>query len=415
MPRRRDCDIHGCGVDGEIAGKARGHTVRERRRLFDFHGIHAHGLEGRADARVEAQELGHAGGRAFRPDDEPPCGDGRHDLVEDARRLALVRAAQRDLQEVGDVPDQLLLDGELVDRALDAAFEFAEPFLPGHEIGAARLEHEPAVRGEALCQQVIERGLADAMLARDQQRTDRFLARRRLGAGQGFLPAFGLDRVFQFPLVAPEAAEGRQEGLVDRTQLMLLQPLAQDFRRRMLDAVEDGDDVVVLGQRDLSDAGAERDLIAELSGACEVFLEQDRDQRVVGPPVARAQKRCADGRTRGQRLQIFEPEEDGEGHEPVEVRHDLVACGLAVATALQRSEAHAGERPARPDRIGDDGIERHRGIGEQVDGFVELGVLEEIAGVGQVLHDALELALQFAELAGDGACRRSVLRGLGLD
>ncbi|RTL71342.1 MAG: hypothetical protein EKK41_10540, partial [Hyphomicrobiales bacterium] len=162
----------------------------------------------------------------------------------------------------------------------------------------------------------------------------------------------------------------------------------------MLDAIEDGDDLVVLGQRHLREAGAERDVVAELGGAREVFLEEDRDERVVRPPVARAEQRGADRGARGERLQVFEPEEDGERHEPVEVRHDLVAGGLAVGAPLEGGETYAGERPARADGIGDDRIERHRGIGEQIDRFVELGVLEEIARVGQVLDDALELALQ---------------------
>ena len=78
-----------------------------------------------------------------------PADDGRQDLVEDARRLALVRAAQRHLQDVGDVPDELLGRRQLLDRALDAPLELAEPLLARHQVGAAGLEHGPALFLEA--------------------------------------------------------------------------------------------------------------------------------------------------------------------------------------------------------------------------------------------------------------------------
>ena len=95
------------------------------------------------------------------------------DLIEDAGALALMGAAARELQQIGDVPDELLGDGELVDRLADAALELAEPLLAGHEIGAARLEHAPALPRDPPGKQPQERGLADQPLAAHQQRPDR--------------------------------------------------------------------------------------------------------------------------------------------------------------------------------------------------------------------------------------------------
>ena len=44
-----------------------------------------------------------------------------------------------------------LADGQLLDRALDAALELAEPLLARHQVGAAGLEHGPAFVLPAAC------------------------------------------------------------------------------------------------------------------------------------------------------------------------------------------------------------------------------------------------------------------------
>ena len=83
-------------------------------------------------------------GARFRPHDQParqrsPAGSDRG-----CSRLSLMRAAARELQDVGDVPDQLLGGCELLGR-LDAPLELAEPLLARHQVGAAGLEHGPAL------------------------------------------------------------------------------------------------------------------------------------------------------------------------------------------------------------------------------------------------------------------------------
>ena len=89
--------------------------------------------------------------------------------------MPLVRAAARQLQNVGDVPDELLGGRQLLDRALDAALELPEPLLSRHQVGAAGFEDFPALALEAARQQPQKRRLAHPVVAADEQRARRGL------------------------------------------------------------------------------------------------------------------------------------------------------------------------------------------------------------------------------------------------
>src|SRR5215510_7168113 len=116
-------------------------------------------------------------------------------------------AAARKLEEVGDVPDHFLADGELVDRFADAAFELAEPLLSRHDVSAARFEHGPASVREASRGELQERSLAHQPLAADEQRARRLLAQRRFGGRKVRTPIIWFDQKIGGFLVAPEAAK----------------------------------------------------------------------------------------------------------------------------------------------------------------------------------------------------------------
>src|SRR6202008_282404 len=90
------------------------------------------------------------------PDNQPAGGDRRHDLIEHGRALALMPAAHRDLQDIGDVPDQLMPLRQFLDDFADAAFELADIDLIGLQIGAAGFEHAPGFRYQAPRQEAPE-------------------------------------------------------------------------------------------------------------------------------------------------------------------------------------------------------------------------------------------------------------------
>lgn len=181
-------------LDARRLAQTLGEVQAEIEGLVRVERLHTRDLEGIAQGRAHAQEPRGGRGRRLRPHDEASGRDRRQDLIEDARRLPLMRAAHGDLQHVGDVPDEVLADAELLDRLLDAALELPEPLLTGHEVGTSGLEHAPAVALEPPRENAQERRLADACLPVDEEGAHRRLAHGRLRIVEGLGPGDGLDQ-----------------------------------------------------------------------------------------------------------------------------------------------------------------------------------------------------------------------------
>jgi hypothetical protein len=195
-------------------------------------------------------------------------------LIQNAGALALMSAAAGELEEVGHVPDELLLDRDLLDHLADAALELTEPYLARHEIGAARLEHAPIGAGETLGQELQKRGLAHQLLAAHQERAHRRLQQRGLGGGERRVPAVRFDQALRLLRIPPEAAERSQKRMIDIALLDRVEPADERGRQRMIDAF----------QKRLDDGGgrgglrierpAELGGVAELRALDEIIAEQ---------------------------------------------------------------------------------------------------------------------------------------------
>ena len=213
---RGDGGVDGGGLDLDAIGRRDGarDIAGQLFGLVRLHRLEAGDLEGAAERGAQAHDARGSGGRGFRPYDQAAGGDGREDLIEDAGCLPLVGAAEGDLQDVGDVPDDFLGGGELLDGALDAPLELAEPFLSGHQVGTAGFEDAPAKPFEPAAEQLEERGLADAHFAAHQQR-----ARMRAEhVRSGFCERIGPVRRLDEDVVGgglPEAAERGEERAIN--------------------------------------------------------------------------------------------------------------------------------------------------------------------------------------------------------
>src|SRR6202030_347328 len=106
-------------------------------------------------------------GARFGPHHQSPRQHRWQKLIKDARALSLVRPTARELQKVGDVPDQLLDDCDFVGRLTNAALQLAEPLLARHQIRSAGLEYGPALLGESLREQPKHGGFPDELFAAD--------------------------------------------------------------------------------------------------------------------------------------------------------------------------------------------------------------------------------------------------------
>ena len=181
-------------LEARLAGQSLNQTLRQCRRALLVLRFEANDFQQAAQGRAELQEPRHVLGRNLGPHQEPPGLDGGKDLIENAGRLALVRAAARELQDVGNVPDQLLAHGRFFDGALNAALELAEPLLARHQIGAPCLENRPAAPRQPARQELQKRGLSDPGLPADDERTHRRQLGARLRSVQRLAPLVEVDQ-----------------------------------------------------------------------------------------------------------------------------------------------------------------------------------------------------------------------------
>ena len=300
LPGRRERRVDAPGIDLELqrVRELAGELPSEVAGLVGLERIEAVDVEDAAQRRAQPEQTARARRGGFGPYDEPARGDRRKDLIEDARGLTLVGAAQRDLQDVGDVPDELLGDRELLDGALDPPLELAEPLLSRHEIGPARLEHCPSLAVEPPGEQAQKRRLADPSLSARQQRAGRRLARGCLRRLQRVLPGVGLDQCVEAPRTGPEAAEGGQKLAVDVDALVSFQLLGKRDRERMIDALEEGLDHRVLAGRSLIEGRPEVGHVAEALPLREMVAKKRRDNDIFAPPVLGPDNRRTNGRPR---------------------------------------------------------------------------------------------------------------------
>ena len=353
LARRADGDRHAAGVDLEtcLLRKARHERVGEVGCLLLALRLEPHDLHEPAQQRPRLHEAGRARRRRLGPHDQAAGGDGGQDLVEDARGLALVRAAAGELQHVGDVPDQLLGGGKLGDGLLDAGLELAEPLLARHQVGAAGFEHLPARLLETVGKQTQERGLAHAVLAADQHRARRRLPRHRLGRLQHLLPHLGLDQQLALLAVPPEAAEGAEEGAVDAGALVAVELLGQLRRERMMDALQEGLDGGMRRGIAGIEGGAEGGKVAQALALGEVVAKKAGHDQVLAPPVLGRHHGRADRRRHVHGRQVAKREVDRPGIDLVEVGDDVVgdlaAVGAACAGRPARRRPAASWRRAR--------------------------------------------------------------------
>jgi hypothetical protein len=124
--------------------------------------------------------------------------------------------------------------------ALDAALELAEPLLARHQVGAAGLEHLPALGFEAARQQPQERRLAHAVVAADEQRARRASAGRPSRRRQDLAPQPRLDQQLQLLALRPEAAERGEEGAIDAGALEGVELPDQCAGERMVHLLQEG-------------------------------------------------------------------------------------------------------------------------------------------------------------------------------
>ena len=196
------------------------HGIRDGQGLLLGQRLEADHLENVAQLRAHPQQARGTGGGSLGPDDQAASGNGGQDLFEHACRLALVRAAERDLQNVGDVPDQLFRRGKLLDRLLNPPLKLSEILLTGHKLGAARLEYRPAMALQALAEQAKERRLPDPCLAGHKQRPEGLASHGSFGLPEQLAPGGGLDEQIELFGVRPKAAERGKESPVDDGALL---------------------------------------------------------------------------------------------------------------------------------------------------------------------------------------------------
>ena len=161
----------------ERCAEARANFAGERQRGLRIHRVDADHLEQVPQTRLHLEQARQRGWLSFRPKHHLPGGNRRHHLFEDACALSLMRAASRELQDIGYVPNEFLADGDLSDRAAYALLQLTEPLLARHQLGAAGLDDLPTFVRKPLRKQAQQRGLSGLRLADDDQRT------RRLPAG----------------------------------------------------------------------------------------------------------------------------------------------------------------------------------------------------------------------------------------
>ena len=144
-----------------------------------------HELEGAADGRPALQKGCQPCRCGFAQHDDPSRGDGRQHLIEQGCGRSRVRAAGRELQEVRDVPEHPLFDGELGGEAVEPLFELPEVLLSGHQARRTGLEDGPALCGRSHRQQDQKARLSRTGFADDEYRPewgvqDGILGRREL-------------------------------------------------------------------------------------------------------------------------------------------------------------------------------------------------------------------------------------------
>ncbi len=150
------------GVDFEVrlVGERLRNLGQQCIGLVIAHRVQTMDLEQRTQRRACLEQARDAGRAGLGEEDETALGERGVELVEHARRLSLMRAAFGELQEIPDVPGDMLLRIELADDAADAAFELSEVDLTRHQVGAAGVEDRPALRGEPVAQQLQEGALS---------------------------------------------------------------------------------------------------------------------------------------------------------------------------------------------------------------------------------------------------------------
>ena len=418
LPCRAERDGHAVRIDLQV-GLVRqppDPRLRQLRRLLRRLRLDAHGLQEAAQRGSQLQQARRARRRRLGPHDQPAGDDRGEDLVEHARRLSLMGAAARHQQDVRDVPDQLLGRGQLLDRALDAAFELAEPLLAGHQVGGAGLEHAPAFALEPLREEPQERRLAHAVLAADQQRSRGRLQRRGLGSHQGLPPQLGLDQQLRLLPVGPEAAEGGEKCAIDTGALDVVELPYQCRRMRVVDALEERPDLRRRGGVGGAERGTKYRCVFQPLPLGEVVAEQPRHDQVVAPPILGTGHRISRRRPRLDGDEIGEREVDRPGVELLELRHDLAAALAAVGAAPQRGESGARQRPVGAECILHHRVEGHGRVFQQLHGLRELRLILQLPRVCEVGGERREHGLQAMQARGqrgDRDCRSGISRHLG--
>ncbi len=324
-----------------------------------------------------------------------------------------MRAAARHLQDVGDIPDELLGGRQLFHGALDAPLELAEPLLARHQVGRAGFEHRPALALESFGQQPQERRLAHPVLAAHEQRPRGRLQRRGLGRHQRLLPRLGLDQELSVLPVRPEPPERGEKRAIDAGALDAVELPDERGGVRMMNALEKCPDLGRRGGIAGAERGAERGRVSQPLPLGEVVAEEPGHDQIVAPPILGAGHGIAHRRSRLDGEEIRKREVDRPGIELLEVRDDLVAALAAVGAPSQRREAGARQRPVGAERVLHDRVEGHAGIFQQPDGFRELRLVLELARVREIGGQGREHGLQAVQARGERRCRgrRAGVRG----
>jgi hypothetical protein len=152
--------------------------ARQRERTCFMCGLELNRFQDAAQRRPNLKKTRRGGRARLGPNHDAPGGDCREYLIENACALPLMRAAPRELQQIRNVPDEFLGNGNFLCGLANAALELPEPYLPRHKIRAARLEYVPALAAQPAREYPQERGLAHEGLSRKQERSRHALPQR---------------------------------------------------------------------------------------------------------------------------------------------------------------------------------------------------------------------------------------------
>jgi len=312
--------------------------------------------------------------------------DVREQVVEQAHRALAMTPGPHQLVEGGHYPEHLGAVADALEHGLDAALHRADVHLVRHDVGGARLEDGPAVRGQFAGQHLQRRALADTGLAHHEHRaTVPRLQPPLHGVDVGPQGAVLEDLVLPGGVLAAEPTpEGLEERHVHRGRGVVAVLEQQLLGGLPLQLAQHLRQVAGARRSIAQDLGQGRGLAALQLQVEERLQELDRDRAC--PGLIQACEDLAHERHApacGQRPQHEEAGPQPHGVEVVQQGRLDVLRG--VVAERERLGRHAREHDVGSDEVADEVGGDVVGAGEERDALLEGLVAEQVARIRALL------------------------------